>query len=122
MTDPRRIDKRAMAGLRRSSWPVLALFSLLWALGSEWGGRSALQMSAAAAEVQEPLVPLPLTLAIDPARVALGARLFQDARLSGQNTMACTARVRSPTWGALASPGSRGTAGCSACQACAMWC
>jgi cytochrome c peroxidase len=91
MTHHRRIDKRSMAGLRGSSWPVLALLSLLWALGSEWGGGLAPRMSAAAAEPQEPLVPLPLTLALDPARVALGARLFQDARLSGQNTMACTA-------------------------------
>jgi cytochrome c peroxidase len=90
MRDHKRIDRCSMAGLPRSSWPVLALLSLLWALGSGWGGGAAPRMSAAAAELQEPLVPLPLTLAIDPARVALGARLFQDARLSGQNTMACT--------------------------------
>jgi cytochrome c peroxidase len=99
MPDHRRIDQRSMAGLWRSSWPVLALLSLLWALGSGWGGGVALQMSAAAAEPQEPLVPLPLTLAIDPARVGLGARLFQDARLSGQNTMACTT-CHQLAWGA----------------------
>jgi cytochrome c peroxidase len=43
-----------------------------------------------AAALQEPLVPLPLTLALDPHRVALGARLFADVRLSHDNTRACT--------------------------------
>jgi cytochrome c peroxidase len=41
------------------------------------------------AESQEPLVPLPLHVAADPARVALGERLFHDVRLSGDNAMAC---------------------------------
>jgi cytochrome c peroxidase len=35
------------------------------------------------------MVPLPLTPAVDPARAALGEQLFQDVRLSGQNTVAC---------------------------------
>src|SRR5262245_11435296 len=41
------------------------------------------------AESQEPLVPLPLHVAADPPRVALGERLFHDVRLSGRNTIAC---------------------------------
>jgi cytochrome c peroxidase len=41
------------------------------------------------AESQEPLVPLPLHVPADPAKVALGARLFHEVRLSGHNTMAC---------------------------------
>src|SRR5262245_10357244 len=41
------------------------------------------------AESQEPLVPLPLHVAADPAKVALGERLFHDVRLSGDNAMAC---------------------------------
>ena len=40
-------------------------------------------------ESQEPLVPLPLHVPADPARVALGERLFHDVRLSGDNTIAC---------------------------------
>ena len=43
-----------------------------------------------AAALQEPIVPIPLTLALDPHRVALGARLFADVRLSHDNTRACT--------------------------------
>jgi cytochrome c peroxidase len=43
-----------------------------------------------AAALQEPIVPLPLSLTLDPHRVALGARLFADVRLSHDNTRACT--------------------------------
>jgi len=42
-----------------------------------------------AAALQEPIPPLPLSLALDPPRVALGARLFADVRLSHDNTRAC---------------------------------
>jgi cytochrome c peroxidase len=41
------------------------------------------------AESQEPLVPLPLHVPADPAKVALGERLFHDVRLSGDNATAC---------------------------------
>jgi cytochrome c peroxidase len=43
-----------------------------------------------AAEPQEPITPIPLSLALDPQRVALGERLFDDVRLSHDNTRACT--------------------------------
>jgi cytochrome c peroxidase len=42
-----------------------------------------------AAAPQEPIVPIPLSLALDPSRVALGARLFHEVRLSHDNTRAC---------------------------------
>ena len=38
---------------------------------------------------QEPLAPLPLHTSEHPAKVALGERLFHDARLSGRNAIAC---------------------------------
>jgi cytochrome c peroxidase len=41
------------------------------------------------AESQEPIVPLPLHVPEDPAKVALGERLFHDVRLSGHNVVAC---------------------------------
>jgi cytochrome c peroxidase len=44
-----------------------------------------------AAEPQEPIPPIPLSLALDPKRVALGKRLFYDVRLSHSNTHACAA-------------------------------
>jgi cytochrome c peroxidase len=43
-----------------------------------------------AAEPQEPITPIPLSLALDPPRVALGERLFHDVRLSHDNTRTCT--------------------------------
>src|SRR5262245_6131446 len=42
------------------------------------------------AKLQEPIAPIPLSLALDPQRVALGERLFADVRLSHDNTHACT--------------------------------
>lgn len=37
----------------------------------------------------EPITPLPQTIALDPAKVALGAKLFHDARLSHDDSVAC---------------------------------
>jgi len=37
----------------------------------------------------EPITPIPLKLEFDPARVALGQRLFHDQRLSGDDTVSC---------------------------------
>lgn len=46
--------------------------------------------AAGAAEVaEEPIKPLPASLHQDPARAALGARLFREVRLSGNRRVAC---------------------------------
>jgi cytochrome c peroxidase len=37
----------------------------------------------------EPIVPVPLALGLDPAKVALGEMLFHDTRLSRENSVAC---------------------------------
>ncbi len=37
----------------------------------------------------EPIRPIPLTVTLDPRKVALGRRLFHDPRLSGDNRIAC---------------------------------
>jgi cytochrome c peroxidase len=95
MTDHGSVNDRSITGLKRRPWWVVAGLSLIWALGIGWRAGQAAQPLApsppvAAPEVQEPLAPLPLTVAVDPARVALGRQLFQDVRLSGANTIACT--------------------------------
>lgn len=69
--------------------------SLLGLWESGWQGKPGLEPPAVTAEevlpeTQEPLVPLPLHVPVDAAKVALGERLFRDVRLSGRNTMACT--------------------------------
>jgi cytochrome c peroxidase len=38
----------------------------------------------------EPITPIPVNVALDAKRVALGERLFNDVRLSGDNTRSCT--------------------------------
>jgi cytochrome c peroxidase len=70
---------------------VVSLVSL-WA--SDWQETRLVEPPVATAaeelaESQEPLVPLPLHVPADPAKGALGERLFADVRLSGDNTMAC---------------------------------
>jgi cytochrome c peroxidase len=45
--------------------------------------------AAAAAPLDEPIKPVPLSLHQDPARAALGRQLFHDARLSANNRVSC---------------------------------
>src|SRR5574342_48197 len=47
--------------------------------------------SSSAAAPQEPITPLPLSVDLDPKRVALGEALFNDVRLSRDNTKSCAA-------------------------------
>jgi cytochrome c peroxidase len=47
--------------------------------------------SSSAAAPQEPITPLPLSVDLDPKRVVLGERLFNDVRLSRDNTKSCAA-------------------------------
>ena len=45
---------------------------------------------ADAQELDEPILPLPLTIELDPGRVALGEKLFNDPHLAHNNTLACS--------------------------------
>ncbi|MDQ1814809.1 cytochrome c peroxidase [Massilia sp. CCM 9210] len=67
-----------LSTLRRSLGRALA------ALASCWAG-----VAAAQALVNEPIRPLPMKAVGDPARIALGARLFQDLRFSRDSTHSC---------------------------------
>jgi cytochrome c peroxidase len=89
MTDHGPVSCRSLAGVRRRLRCMVATLSVLSVLGTGWSAEPTSHMSAVVPERQEPLVPLPLTVAVDPSRVALGARLFRDVRLSGRNMMAC---------------------------------
>lgn len=59
----------------------LTMFTVILGAGALCAGR--------AAPLDEPIKPLPLSLNQDPARVALGARLFADKRLSANGQVAC---------------------------------
>ncbi|MDR2488452.1 MAG: cytochrome-c peroxidase [Desulfovibrio sp.] len=45
--------------------------------------------TASAARSNEPVQPLPASLPVNPAKAALGQKLFNDKRLSGDNTVSC---------------------------------
>src|SRR5262245_28910108 len=53
--------------------------------------RVGVPVSSSSAAAQEPITPLPLSVDLDPKRIALGARLFNDVRLSRDNTKSCAA-------------------------------
>jgi cytochrome c peroxidase len=70
------------------------VLSLVGIWESRWQEKQVLEPLAATSEgvlagSQESIVPLPLHVPEDPAKVTLGERLFHDVRLSGQNTMSC---------------------------------
>jgi cytochrome c peroxidase len=65
----------------------------------------------AAPKTQESIVPLPFTVDQDPAKVALGERLFHDVRLSRDNSMSCATCHQLERGGDDALPRSRTAAG-----------
>jgi len=54
-----------------------------------WIGRNRRVTDAAPEFADEPVQPLPMTVELDPGKVALGERLYQDVRLSGDDTISC---------------------------------
>jgi cytochrome c peroxidase len=67
---------------------LLALFNL-GALSSAAAQSPNPELRAAQASLEEPIAPIPSTPAADARRVALGEQLFQDRRLSHDNTHSC---------------------------------
>ncbi len=62
------------------------MIAALWmSLSGITGGAMAGQL-----HLDEPIQPLPRTMALDAAKVALGGRLFADPRLSRDNTVSCS--------------------------------
>lgn len=111
--------RAARRAWRRPADGLLLVLSVLLALGIAWqAGRPALarQANLDTPETPEPLLPIPLTTSLDPARVALGARLFHDVRLSGHAERSCAtchplARggADGQSWALADSPGVRNT-------------
>ncbi|MFW9267561.1 c-type cytochrome [Pseudomonas sp. D2-30] len=74
----------------------MASHGLILALGLLVG----LSVTARAEPLDEPLKPLPPAPALDPKRVQLGQRLFNDPRLSVNNTLSCASCHRLDKGGA----------------------
>lgn len=70
---------------------VVVILLVLWLVQRQEQRIAELPMSTAnTLEASgEPIMPLPSSVPADPARVALGERLFHDVRLSTHNTIAC---------------------------------
>jgi cytochrome c peroxidase len=88
------IRSRTVAYLKWHSQCLCLVISLVLAYLLMESALSIPEMSRApldppAVAPQEPIVPIPLHLAIDPTQVALGERLFHDVRLSHDNTRSC---------------------------------
>ncbi|SCW60298.1 MULTISPECIES: cytochrome-c peroxidase [unclassified Pseudomonas] len=82
----------------------MALHGLILALGLLVGS----SVTAHAEPLDEPLKPLPAAPALDPKRVQLGLRLFNDPRLSVNNTLSCASCHRLDKGGADDKPFSLG--------------
>lgn len=80
----------------RTAAPISSCL-LLCAVTIAWAVRDAAQSPEAPSaarhpgmlQLAEPISPVPLGISLDPKRVALGERLFNDVRLSGDNTKSC---------------------------------
>jgi cytochrome c peroxidase len=81
MTQGNSVWKGAVTNAGRHRLPVGLALSAAFALGSLW--------SAAAAQLPEPIAPLPLAIAVDSARASIGERLFHDVRLARDNAQSC---------------------------------
>jgi cytochrome c peroxidase len=65
---------------------VLVLPALAAAQSAAFGTAAATAQSALPVE---PIVPIPLSLSLDPGRLSLGERLFKDKRLAGDDSRSC---------------------------------
>ena len=80
-------DARSPSRRRRAStWPVLLL--LVW--GSAAQTSDSPDPGANPPTAEEPITPIPPPPVADPLNLALGERLFQDARLSRDGSRACS--------------------------------
>ncbi len=87
------VDRRVEAS---RWWPARWIFSLLggiWLIAGganpAWSAPVSETEAGADTAMQEPIAPLPLASTEDPAKVALGERLFGDVRLSRDRSMSC---------------------------------
>ena len=102
--------ERVATGRFREAWPgrsqlsvarLSCVLALLFGLAAQVG----------AAPLDEPIKPIPLVQELDPARTELGRRLFQDVRLSANDSVSCASCHQLASGGADQRAFSRGFSG-----------
>jgi cytochrome c peroxidase len=78
-----------MAGRIRRGDVAKPIRAALWALTLSGATLPAAAGTPAIAPADEPIVPVPATIELDPAKVRLGELLFRDPRLSHDDRIAC---------------------------------
>ena len=101
---------RVTAALFRTAWPgrkQLSAAGLSWVIALPCG----LVAQIGATPLDEPIKPIPLVQDLDPARTELGRRLFQDVRLSANDSLSCASCHQLASGGADQRAFSRGVSG-----------
>ncbi|WP_172148851.1 cytochrome-c peroxidase [Pseudomonas tumuqii] len=102
--------ERVATGLFREAWPgrsQLSVAGLSCVLALPFG----LAAQVGAAPLDEPIKPIPMVQELDPARTELGRRLFQDVRLSANDSVSCASCHQLASGGADQRAFSRGFSG-----------
>jgi cytochrome c peroxidase len=108
-----------MRTMKLNRWFIAASLAALAGFGSvAWFGRTVIpQMPASAPahvlerEVLEPITPVPVTIQLDPKKVALGNRLFHEPKLSADGSISCASCHDLARAGVDRQPRSRGIGG-----------
>jgi cytochrome c peroxidase len=92
MADPADMWCRAVSRLRRLArgrWLAVIVLAAVLLIAKTTLTAHLHPGPAGPAEPREPIVPVPVSRTVDPKRVALGERLFHDARLSRDQGRSC---------------------------------
>jgi cytochrome c peroxidase len=108
-----------MRTVKLNRWFIAALLAALAGIGSVvWFGRTGIAQAPAFVvahtlerETAEPITPVPLSIQLDPKKVALGRRLFHEPKLSADGTISCASCHDLARAGVDRQPRSRGIGG-----------
>ncbi len=110
-----------MRTMKLNRWFFAASLAVLAGIGGAvWFGRAMIPASPAPlaeltpaleGEAAEPITPLPLSVQLDPKKVALGSRLFHEPRLSADGSISCASCHDLARAGVDRQPRSRGIGG-----------
>lgn len=86
----RQVSDRRYCSARHNSYAWLFACALIGCLFFIAAHSLSFSQTVFAPPAAEPITPIPVQVTLDPKRVALGERLFNDVRLSGNNSRSCS--------------------------------